>query len=385
MRSFEEHPVRLLLTGSRAPVTLDLIRLLVQAGHEVHAADTFAPTLGSHSRGLRCHHILPPPRHAPEAFSQELHAILKRERIDWLLPTCEEVFHVGRHLARLSEVTHVFCPPLEELQCWHDKGAFQQFAASRGLLTPRTSLVRNVQELHAVLPQFPAYLLKPAFSRFAGRIVTNSGPRAGQTPLSACRPSAADPWLVQEYIEGVAECSYSVVHHGRITAHCAYRTPHQLAGGAGVSFRSIPGGPTLAIAQTLLPGTGFTGQFSLDFLRTSQGQRVLLECNPRATSAVHVMTPARLAHALLHSDAPLWVEPPGHYQQLLPAVLAQPLALWRTPMQRWCDVILRARDPLPAVMQFVQIGHFLSVARRKQISLLAAMTDDIEWNGPDRP
>ena len=32
-------------------VTLELIRILTGAGHEVLATDTFAPTLGSHSRG----------------------------------------------------------------------------------------------------------------------------------------------------------------------------------------------------------------------------------------------------------------------------------------------------------------------------------------------
>ena len=379
--------MRILLTSSRAPVTLELIRILAEAGHEVHASDTFAPTLGSHSHRLSRHHLTPSPRHASDEFGRALFDIITTNRIDWLIPTCEEVFHVGRHHKQLSAVTRVFGLPQAELDGWHNKFAFQQHAAGRGLFTPRTDLVRSSAELETALVRYPRYLLKPAYSRFAARIITNQGPCAGQCPLSSCRPSAAEPWLVQEFIEGESECCYSVVHEGRITAHCAYRTPHQVKGGAGSSFLSIPGEPTLAIARRLLEGTNFTGQFSIDVLRTSDGRRCLLECNPRATSAVHLLRPARLVEALLNPGAPLWVEPPGRYQQLLFVVLAQnPFRLLANPPREWCrDVILSLRDPLPAFMQILQVGHLLAVARRCAIGLLEATTEDIEWNGPSAP
>jgi hypothetical protein len=327
--------------------------------------------------------VIPSPRHASEAFGNALFDIVTGNRIDWLIPTCEEVFHVGKHHERLSTVTRVLGLPLAELDRWHNKYTFQQYAAARGLLAPRTELVRSTAELEAALTRYPAYLLKPAYSRFAARVVTTRGPLAGRCPLASCRPSALEPWLVQEFIEGEGECCYSVVHGGRITAHCAYRTPHQVKGGAGVSFLSVAGGPTLVLARRLLEGTTFTGQFSLDVLRTPDGP-CLLECNPRATSAVHLLRPARLVQALLDPGAPLWVEPPGRYQQLLGVVLARnPLRLLANPPQEWCrDVILSLRDPLPAVMQVLQVRHFLAVARRRSIGLLAATTDDLEWNGP---
>jgi predicted ATP-grasp superfamily ATP-dependent carboligase len=379
--------VRILLTSSRAPVTLELIRVLAEAGHTVLATDTFSPTLGSHSRRLSGHFVTPSPRHAPEQFGRALLEIVTRERIDWLIPTCEEVFHVGRHHERLSAVTKVLCPPLAELDRWHNKYTFQQRAAARGLYTPRTELVESLAQLETALVRYPRYLLKPAYSRFAARIITNQGSRAGQCPLSTCRPSAEEPWLVQEFIEGEGECSYSVVHGGRITVHCAYRTPHRVNFGAGASFVSVAGEPTLGIAQALLAGTTFTGQFSLDFLRAADGGHCLLECNPRATSAVHLLRPDRLVQALLDPQAPLWIEPPGRYQQLLLVVLAQnPLRLLAHPPRAWCrDVILSLRDPLPAIMQFFQVGHFVAVAHRRAIGLVAATTEDIEWNGPTAP
>lgn len=379
--------MRILLTSSRAPVTLELIRVLSRADHAVFATDTFSPTLGSHSRRLQRHFVTPAPRHEPEHFGRALLDIVTKERIDWLIPTCEEIFHVGRHHKALSAITKVLCAPLAELERWHNKYTFQQHAASRGLLTPRTELLESSEQLERALAFFPRYLLKPAYSRFAARIITNHGPQAGRRSLAGCRPTPAEPWLIQEYIDGESECSYSVVHQGRITTHCAYRTPHRFDGGAGSSFLSIDGTATLQIARWLLEGTAFTGQFSLDFLRTADGGHCLLECNPRATSAVHLIEPHRLAEGLLNPSASTWVEPVGRYQQLLLLVLAQsPLRLLAHPPHAWCrDVILSLRDPLPALTQLLQVRHFLGVARRHGLSLVEATTQDIEWNGPSAP
>jgi predicted ATP-grasp superfamily ATP-dependent carboligase len=378
--------MRILITSSRAPVALELIRVLAQAGHTVYASDTFAATVGSASRYLRRHLLTPPPRRAPAAFGRCLLELVQRYRIDWLIPTCEEVFYVGMFHHLLAPVTRVLCEPLTVLRDWHHKYAFQQRVTQVGLATPATTLVSSQAELAAVLARTPRYLLKPAYSRFATRILTNYGPRAGKTPLTECRPTAAQPWLVQEYIEGDSVCSYSVVHRGRITAHCAYRTPHSVSGGAGTSFLSVDGAETLAIVQQLATSgeQDFTGQLSFDYLRGTDGRLRLLECNPRATSAVHLLAPDRLAEALLNPDASTWVEPAGRYQQLLLVVLAQsPVRLWRQPPHAWLkDVILNLRDPLPALMQVLQVLHFLQISCRQQIGVLEATTDDIEWNGP---
>ncbi|MGL4553777.1 MAG: carbamoyl-phosphate synthase large subunit, partial [Gemmataceae bacterium] len=197
--------MRILLTSSRAPVTLELIRAFGRAGHAVHAADTFAPTLGSASRHLRRHHVVPPPRHDPAGFGAALVSIAEACRIDLLVPTCEEVFHVGRHHAALSAVTRVLCPPLEELERWHNKHAFQRFAESRAVRRPRTLPVSSIDERDAAIDLIPRWVLKPAYSRFAARVVTRWGPHAGRVRLARCVPSAEEPWLAQEYVEGEAE------------------------------------------------------------------------------------------------------------------------------------------------------------------------------------
>jgi predicted ATP-grasp superfamily ATP-dependent carboligase len=378
--------MNVLLISSRAPVTLDLIRVLGRAGHTVYATDTQPWTLGSHSRYLRRHFVTPAPRHDYEGFAAALERVIAEQEIDLLVPTCEEVFWIGRYYERLAAITNIFTAPLDQLRLFHNKATFGRMAAERGICTPRTAVVYDCDELLQQLPRFPRYLLKPAYGRFATRIITNCGPRANLTPLTACTPTPAAPWLLQEYVDGTAVCSYSLVQRGHVAAHCAYTTPITAGGGAGVQFRTVDGSTTLAVVRRLLEDSTYTGQLALDFLATPDGL-VLLECNPRATSGAHLIDAPVLVGGLLDPQQRTTLTPAGRCKQITAAVL---LSIARSPHRQRSqlhdlllsgDVIMAVDDPLPALAQLPMLLHFWRISRRKRISLTAAMTDDIEWNG----
>lgn len=384
--------MRILITGARAPVALELVRALGLAGHTVYAADSVVPTLAGASCYAAGRLVLPPPRYAPAAFVAALGAAVVRLGVDLLIPTCEEVFYVAWGYAELAERTRLLCEPLADLARWHHKGDFQRRAAALGLATPRTALVSSRKELLAQLPGFPRYILKPAYSRFATRVITNCGPYAARRPLAACAPTPAQPWLLQEFIEGAAVCSYSIVHSGHVTAHCAYVTPQTAGQGAGTAFVAVDGAATLAVANALAV-VGFSGQFSLDFIRAPSGEHYLLECNPRATSGAHLIRRDQLVGGLLDPRQPTWVEPPGRRRQLsalaLPPAVARALSRpWRragwhelVAAARAADVILADGDPLPALAQLALALRFAALSRRRGSGLIEATTDDIEWNG----
>ncbi len=378
--------MNILITSSRAPVALELIRVFGRAGHRVYATDTMRWTVGSHSRYLAQHIVTPPPRYDSAGFAAALLQIIERAEIDWLIPTSEEVFFVARHYQQLAARTRVFTAPLDLLDALHHKHRFQQRCAALGIHTPRTVLVRDHAELQAALPCFPAYLLKPAYSRFATQIITNCGPRAGQLALASCQPTPAQPWLIQQYIDGNSICSYSTLHGGHVTAHCAYITPRKVNHGSGVQFESIDGTETLAIVRRLGTALGYTGQLSLDFI-LGEDQLYLLECNPRATSGVHLISSHALLGGLTDSRQPTWVEPAGRRGQLALALLASGFAQPRgwpallRDVARVRDVIFERADPLPALAQLRATLAFAAISRRKRIGLVAAMTNDIEWNG----
>ncbi|HEX2203416.1 MAG TPA: hypothetical protein VHG91_08975 [Longimicrobium sp.] len=379
--------MKILVTGSRAPVALEMVRAFARGGHTVYAADTMRWTMASHSRHLARHVQVPPPRFDREGFAAALERVVVDEGIDVVVPTSEEVFHVARAYDRLAARTRVFTMPLPVLAELHHKGRFQALAASLGVRTPRTTVVSSADELRAALPDFPAYLLKPAFSRFATRIVTNRGPLAGKAGLGEVRPTADEPWLVQDFVEGELVCTYSTLHEGRVTAHCAYETPFKVDGGSGVRFVSVGGAPSLGGVSRIGAALGYTGQLSFDFIRTGDGL-VVLECNPRATSGAHLLDAEKLAGGILDPHQPTWTEPPGRHGQLWAPLLASAKGTPRgrrgalaRALATGGDVVMRPGDPLPALAQLRLALHFARVARRHGLSLTAATTHDIEWNG----
>lgn len=378
--------MNILITSSRAPVALELIRAFGRAGHRVFATDTLPLTPGSLSRYLAGHWRTPVPRQAPAAYCRVLMDILTRQQIDLLVPTCEEVFHIAACYAELSACARLYTAPLALLDQLHHKGRFQELAASLGLRTPRTVLVRSPAELGAALPDFPRYLLKPAYSRFASQIISNCGPWAAQSRLEDCRPTPRQPWLLQEYIAGEAICSYSLVHNERLNAHCAYAIPHKLGYGSGMYFVSVDEAATAAAATAISAALGYSGQLALDFIRGADGL-YLIECNPRTTSGVHLLDNQTLVAAIsdpTYVAAPL---PAGRSRQLLTINLFRALARSsdrRTLLRdipRAGDVVFAADDPRPVLAQAALTAIFAARALRRRISLVQATTFDIEWNG----
>ena len=106
----------ILLTGGRAPVALELARVFHAAGHAVFLAESVRFPLAGPSRAVRKNYRVPPPNADPSGFVDALLGIIRRERIDLLAPTCEELFYVARGHAALSAECAVLAMPLERLR-----------------------------------------------------------------------------------------------------------------------------------------------------------------------------------------------------------------------------------------------------------------------------
>lgn len=380
--------MRVLITGSRAPVALELARAFGEAGHTVYTADPLPCTVGSSSRFVAGHIATPAPRGQARAFGAALLAAVERHGVDLIIPTSEEVFALAASHAALAERARVLAMPLGSLRPLHHKYEFQQRCAALGIPTPRTRLLRSAADVAEALPDFPEYVLKPAFSRFATSIITNCGPPANDRPPASCQPTLDQPWLIQSFAHGASVCSYSVLHAGRVTAHCAYAVPYRLGLSSGVQFASVDGGPTLALVERLGAALGYTGQISLDWICGEVGP-LALECNPRATSGLHLLDHAALVRAMTDPAAPAHVVPPGRVRQLALAMLttgAVPLRRWPDLVRQLAlvpDVVFRRDDWLPVLGQMVSVAAFAGVALRRGVGLVEATTADIEWNGEE--
>lgn len=371
-----------LLTGGRAPVALDLARHLAAAGCRVVVAESMAWPVTRTSRAVARSVRVPPPRQQPAAFLDALERLARDECAGLIVPTCEETFTVARLIERGLPV---LTSPLDALARLHDKGAFAETAAAAGIRVPETHRVTSRAGLAPFLTA--DWVIKPAFSRFGTDALV---PPHRPSALTALRPTPERPLVAQRFVPGRQVCTYAVAHAGRIVAQAAYATPY-VAGRAGVWFRHEPHAAALAATQRIAAHTGFTGQLALDVIEDADGRAWAIECNPRATSGLHLFRgdPA-FARAVLDPEsvgAP--VEPAGRDAMLALPMLAAGVAArfgrpWRKAFASARDVASDAGDRLPAAGQLLTLATFLARAARHGAGPLAATTRDIEWNGEGR-
>lgn len=165
--------LRVLLTGGRAPVTLDLARMLHRAGHRVYVAESAVRHLTRSSSAVEQCAAVPSPRHDTSAYLAELERLVQDWQIDLLIPMCEEVFYVAQGADRLRSYCRVLISSLEQLHELHHKYDFIQLARSLGLSVPDTRLINSRQEwmeAQSVLETMGDWVWKPVYSRFAAKV-----------------------------------------------------------------------------------------------------------------------------------------------------------------------------------------------------------------------
>lgn len=111
---------RVLLTGARAPFTPGLARHLNDHEHRVVVADSLKFPITRFSRATAAFYRIPPPATQFEAFLQALIGIIRHERLEMLIPTCEEIFYIARGREALPPCRSVFADTLETLTTLHN-------------------------------------------------------------------------------------------------------------------------------------------------------------------------------------------------------------------------------------------------------------------------
>lgn len=376
---------RILVTGARAPAALDIARSLKAAGLEVHMADCVPARIARWSNAPIAVYRHSSPVYRPAEFAQDIRRLIDRIDPTAVVPTCEDVFH----LAALAEAEGWFdkliAPPFETLATLHHKGRFAVLCDELGLPVPTTTVVTDSAGLvHEALDA--DVVVKPAWSRFGSQALMKPDAAA----LESLRPSPETPWVVQSRVKGEEVSFYAVAYDGILTAFSAYRSDWRARGGAAYVFTPLtePVSDHLRIMAETLARFVRKGQFACDAIVDAAGQPWLIECNPRATSGVHLFgRSAAFGRALLGRD----IARPGHESWrnsimldtfgLADALRTQQLMAWRDEHRLSHDILSAPRDPLPPLGALMDAAGFGLRALTSGQDLASAMTADIEWNG----
>ena len=87
--------MRVLITSSRMPFALGMVRRLAAEGCAIYAADDYSLSSGSHSKYLAGHFVYPSPRSDTAGFLVPLERIVQEHEIDVIVPTFEETFYIS--------------------------------------------------------------------------------------------------------------------------------------------------------------------------------------------------------------------------------------------------------------------------------------------------
>ncbi|MEM7476392.1 MAG: ATP-grasp domain-containing protein [Planctomycetota bacterium] len=376
--------MRVLLTSPRAPVTLDLARRLNTQGNNVFVCDSLRFALGAFSRGCSFLRV-PRAMDSPQGYVACLEEIVQQHQIDWLIPTCEEVFAIAAYQSQLS--CNILVDSIDKLRNIHDKWTFSQNASNEFASVPESQRLVSLECVESYRETSGQFVFKPCFSRFASETMISPTFEA----LKTIDISTSKPWIAQRRVRGIEYSTYSVARHGKLLAHSCYTSSYRAGTGSGIYFVPQEQSQILNFVTKFIEQFQYTGQIGFDCIVDEAEVAWILEGNPRATSGLHLFSEDQpLSDAILGTHSDLIYAPVKR-----PVMLAAAMPIWGlaqaikriAPFQFLADllrargILFRWRDPLPALMLPVTIAELMQLAVREKASLQQVSTLDIEWNG----
>lgn len=374
----------ILLSTARSYITLDLARKLKRAGHYVVVADTTSSDVTNFSNSIDKHLIYPSPRFHPEEFINSLIEIIQKERIDFYIPIWEEIYVVAKYKDKIP--CAVFCTSFDSIIELHSKWHYMEKLKALQIPAPQTYLIKNKEDLDC-LPRDRTFAIKASYSRASQNLYKLSP----SDPLPPLVFDPLNPWIAQEWIEGAKHCTYSLCREGKVLAHATYPVGYSIDNNSCLVFTAVNHPAIEEWVSRFAKLVNWTGHLSFDFIQASDGTLYTIECNPRATSGLHLFPPEeRIDQALLGTSTELIKPPVGYSQQIVMGML---LFGWRS-LKTWGewkdffytffhtqDIVFRWNDPKPFLSMPWVMLNYLAWMRKYHISLIQAYTYDIDWNG----
>jgi hypothetical protein len=196
-------------------------------------------------------------------------------------------------------------------------------------------------------------------------------------------------------------CLYCVASEGELLAHIAY-FPEFRTNLHGASLYFSPINFTeykelsvniKKMAQDFIKHTNFTGQISFDIINTTNGL-VPIECNPRGTSGVHLLSqqPQLFANSLLGINTKSYkrneidiIDNFSYKPMMLffPILLKHPTSVFnprKLKLLKNAQNVLKNND-ISVIKSIISISEIFAISLHNKISFTEATTFDIEWNG----
>lgn len=386
MRMKMKREKNILITFARSIWSLDVARKLHAGGHKVHAADSIGWHITRFSNAVDSCHTVPSPRFDPEGYIKALVAIVKKEKIDYLIPIYEEIGLISKYKELFPESCTLFCPDHQLFHDLHNKWLFQCKLNELGIPTAKCQLISPKEQLTKLDFTTP-FAYKACYSR-ASQQVKKVFPQQNLPPVQTV---AHNPWLAQEWIEGKKFCSYSICNQGKIQASGTYPVAFAIDDNSCLLFEAIDHPPIVQWIENFVKKVNYTGQISFDFIESKEKNLFAIECNPRTTSGLHLFKDDDcIDRAFLGLNSEPIFPQAGRRQQILTGML---LYGWKTLRKKQqaknfikavCstkDIVFQSTDLKPFLSEPLVFAGILLNSWKNKLSIPDYFTHDHDWNG----
>lgn len=287
---------RALLTLGRLPVALEIARALHGAGWRVVVAEPLPIHLCRVSRSVARCRTVPAARDDPAAYVDALARVVAEEGVSLVVPVSEEIVHVAGLHGRLPEDVALACPRRDALLALHDKWRFAERARELGLAVPETALASSAAG--AAIASRGPHVVKPRLSCSGVGVTLHDA--AGE--IDPARRDAR--FVVQARLPGEALCVQALAIDGELRALVGYRSLLD-AGSVSVVFERVHVPDAVRrLIERVVDDACWSGPIAFDLIADAAGGWQAIECNPRATSGLHLLPPALVAEVLTRRAGP---------------------------------------------------------------------------------
>lgn len=377
---------KILVTGARAPSALELCRNLSNAGYIVYAADSMHFPITRFSNTIKRYISYPSPKDSFKKFSKKISSIVNEHSIDWIIPTCEEVFYLSAVKDSLSQNCTIFCDDFKKLSILHNKVNFQKYAEKNGLSHIKTYLLKTKADFIRVQKELKErrYVIKPVYSRFGDKAELNLDIKDIPNKLKG----DLFPWALQEHIKGQEYCTYAICNQGQVKFQACYKPSYRAKQGSSVYFTHVIHPKINQQIQRFIKNINYTGQIGFDFIEQQDGKLFVLECNPRCTSGVHFLP---LSFNWKEFESTSYTHEPMTSPSKMIG-FAMLLYGFQKPnntkflsfikdYREGQDTTWSKQDVFPSLGQALSLGEIIYRSITSGNSLKNAATMDIEWDG----
>ncbi len=378
---------KILLTFARSFLALHLARELKSSGHMIYTADSMGYHVSFFSNAVTKNFRVPSPRYHQDEYIQALIEIVKKEKIDLIIPIYEEISYLSKVRHLFPSSCELFFPEFENYDELHNKWKFQCKLEALDFDVLDKKLIRSGEEAKQFSFDKP-FALKACYSR-ASQKVRKIGVNESLPHLDF---QEHNPWIAQEWLEGERFCSYSICHQGNVHANVVYPVTYAIDGNSCITFESVDHPPIFEWIASFVKKTRFTGQIAFDFIISKANKIYAIECNPRATSGILLLGKDDGLDLALFKNNKQTIHPKENTRRQIAfgmllygwkssSIPNNRLSRYLYDLMRTKDVVFSAKDLKPFLFEPFIFANILLQSRKYRISLPDAFIHDHEWNG----